>query len=483
MAEDLLDQKRGGKKEGMKLQQAASVSDVLAGGRVMPSALEPEKSILSTMLQDPLDRINEAVEAKVSPEHFYLPAHGILYKLLLELSDSGKPVDLVSLHQVLADRSQLDAIGGPSALVELSNHSPSPANFKHYLGIVRDKFILRSVIGASNEAIHEAFENPEEVPAFLDDVEKSIFQIKESMESEGEKSVKELIGEVVDVFEQFLLGERGVQGVATGYPDLDEMSSGLKPGEMFIVAARPSMGKTSLMMNIVEHIAVDQKKPTLVFSCEMSSQQIVQRLLFSRARFALSQLQPGIQPTRQELANIKKAAQELTEAPLFIDDTPSLPIGDLRAKARRKKREDDIQLIAVDYLQLMRSKSKQAGDSREREIAEISAGLKAIAKELSIPVIVLAQLNRGPEQRGGSPRMSDLRESGSIEQDADLIGLLYRPEYYNDSTKDDAEQQAEENEGLAKLIIAKNRNGPTGDVDLTFLKELMRFESHARPAG
>jgi replicative DNA helicase len=213
----------------------------------------------------------------------------------------------------------------------------------------------------------------------------------------------------------------------------------------------------------------------------MSAQQIVQRLLFSRARYSMANLRPGLQPTKEELSNILNASKQLKSAPLFIDDTPAIPIGDVRAKARRKKRDADIGLIAVDYLQLMRSQSRQAEGSREREIAEISAGLKALAKELNVPVIVLAQLNRGPEQRGGAPRMSDLRESGSLEQDADLIGLLYRQEYYNDPTTDgdESDQDREASQGKAELIIAKNRNGPTGNIELTFLKELMRFETRA----
>lgn len=483
MADDFQNKGKGKGKgkwgDGPKLQDGTIVE--MANARALPSAIEPEKSVLSSMLQDPTDRINEATEAKLSADHFYLPAHGILFKVLQELVDSGKPVELVAIHQVLADRSLLDSIGGASALVELANHSPSAAHFSHYVKVVKDKHILRQVISNANESISSAFDNPEDVSAFLDDVESSVFKIKESLETTGELRVKDLIGEVLDIFEQLAAGQRGMEGIPMGYPLLDGMCNGLKPGEMMIIAARPSMGKTSFMMNIVEHIAVDQKKGALVFSCEMSGQQIVQRLLFSRARFALQNLKPGFKLTKEELKRIKQAAQDLTNAPLFIDDTPSLPIGDLRAKARRKKRDDDIQLIAVDYLQLMRSNSKQASDSREREIAEISSGLKAIAKELKIPVIVLAQLNRGPEQRGGTPRMSDLRESGSIEQDADMIGLLFRKEYYNDHTKDDAasEEEREANQGLAQLILAKNRNGPTGNVPLTFIKELMRFEPRA----
>jgi replicative DNA helicase len=480
MADDFKKKSGGGKgRAGQEPNLQGGNVVELDNARALPSAMEPEKSILSSMLQDPVDRITEAIEARLSDEHFYLPAHGLLYKVLRELSEAGRPIELPALHQVLSDRKLLDSVGGASALVELSAYSPSAAHFTHYLQVVRDKHILRQVIAASNDSIANAFENPEDVPAFLDEVETSVFKIKESMETTGEKRVKELIGEVMETFEQLVSGQRGLEGIPMGYPVLDEMANGLKPGEMMIIAARPSMGKTSFMMNIVEHVAVNQSKAALVFSCEMSSQQIVQRLLFSRARFALSKLKPGFKITKEELKRISKAAQDLSNAPLFIDDTPSLAIGDLRAKARRKKREEDIQLIAVDYLQLMRSNSRQASDSREREIAEISSGLKAIAKELGIPVIVLAQLNRGPEQRGGTPRMSDLRESGSIEQDADMVGLLFRKEYYNDPTKDDAEEEREANEGIAQLILAKNRNGPTGDVPLTFIKELMRFEPRA----
>lgn len=450
--------------------------DGLKDARVIPNALEAERAVISSMIQDPVDRIGQAVELGLRPHYMYLPSHQLLYEILLERFDAGQPVDVVILHQTLTDRGLLDSVGGPSALVDLSNAASSAAHFEYYLGLIRDKYVLRAIIENANEAIEEAYGNPSEVAGFLDSVETNIFGIKEDLEVKGELTMKELIGNVLDVFEDLASGKKGLEGIPMGYPVLDGMANGLKPGEMMIIAARPSMGKTSFMMNIVEHIAIDQRKPSLVFSCEMSSQQIVQRLLFSRARFALSQMKPGFKITKEELKRIQKASQELAEAPLFIDDTPSLPIGDLRAKARRLKREKDIQLIAVDYLQLMRSNSKQAGDSREREIAEISSGLKAIAKELGIPVIVLAQLNRGPEQRGGTPRMSDLRESGSIEQDADMIGLLFRKEYYNDPTKEDAEEEREANAGLAQLILAKNRNGPTGDVPLTFTKELMRFE-------
>lgn len=449
--------------------------------RALPHALGPEKSILSSMLQEPVEYIGASIEGHLTPEHFYVPSHGTLYKILLELYEKGQPIELVSLTQVLKDRSLLENLGGPAELTSIYTYSPTAAHFVHHLEIVKSKYVLRSVISSCTETIGKAYEDPENVQAFLDEVEAKVFSIKEGSEVQGEVRVRDLIGGVVEILEQFMAGERGLEGTPTRYPKLDEMSKGLKPGEMFIIAARPSMGKTSLMMNIVENVAIDQDVPTLVFSCEMSAQQIVQRLLFSRARYGMANLKPGLQPTKDELSRIMGASRDLSKAPLFIDDTPAIPIGDVRAKARRKKRDENIGLIAVDYLQLMRSNSRQAEGSREREIAEISSGLKAIAKELAIPVIVLAQLNRGPEQRGGAPRMSDLRESGSIEQDADLIGLLYRQEYYNDPTAegDEAEAERDQNLGKAELILAKNRNGPTGNVELSFLKELMRFETRA----
>jgi replicative DNA helicase len=466
------------KKFGPKLQKP-SPEEILGSARALPNAQGPEMSILSTMIQEPQEYIGIAVEERLNPAYFYVPAHATLYTVLNELYEKGQPIELVSLTQLLRDRNILENIGGAAALTTIYGYAPTAAHFKHHLAIVKSKSILRSVISSCTTAISEAYEDPEDVGLFLDGVEQKVFAIKEGAEVKGEVRARDVIGEVLEMIEQFAAGERGTEGIPTGYHDLDAMSKGLKPSEMFVIAARPSMGKTSFMMNIVEHVAVDQNKPCLVFSCEMSAQQIVQRLLFSRARFPMSNLKPGFQLTRGELERIQTASKELMEAPLFIDDTPAIPIGDLRAKARRKKRDDDIQLIAIDYLQLMRSQSRQAESSREREIAEISSGLKALAKELSIPVIVLAQLNRGPEQRGGSPRMSDLRESGSIEQDADMVGLLYRQEYYNDVTKKDDEDQ-EDNAGMAELIIAKNRNGPTGDLPLTFIKELMRFETRAR---
>jgi replicative DNA helicase len=457
------------------LQQApaSGVEDVT---RALPHALGPEKSLLSTMLQDPQEYIGRAVEEKLTQEHFYLPAHATLYGFLLELFGSNQEIELVSLVQRLLDRGLLDRCGGPGTISDIYTYAPTPGHFPHHLKMVKDKFVLRSIIKNSTEAIQQAYDAPDEVAGLLDSVEARILAIREGSETSRDLTIDDAVQKVLSQFESLLAGEPGAQGIRTGFSELDRMSGGLKPGEMFVVAARPSMGKTSFMMNIVEHICIDQGMPSMVFSCEMSVLQIVQRLVFSRAKFAVSQLSRGYNPVKADLQRISRASEEIAKSKLFIDDTAGISINELRAKARRKKRDENIQFVAIDYLQLMKSRTKQAENSREREIAEISAGIKGLAKELEIPILILAQLNRGPEGRTGSskgvPRMSDLRESGAIEQDADMVGLLYRTAYYADS-----EEEKEAEAGKAEVVLAKNRNGETGHIPLTFVDELMRFES------
>jgi len=428
------------------------------------------------MLQDPQEYIAVAIEEKLTPGHFYLPSHSTLFGFLIELFEGGHAVELVSLIQRLLDRGLLDRVGGPAAVSDLYTYAPSPGHFRHHLQHVKDKFVLRSIIQNSNEAIAQAYDAPDEVAALLDSVEAKMLAIREESETNKAQTIKQSVEEVFEQFQAKLAGEPGASGLATGYDLLDRMCGGLKPGEMFVIAARPSMGKTSLMMNMVEHICMDLAKPCMVFSCEMGALQLVQRMLFSRAKFAYSQLSRGYSPNKGDLQRIQRASLEIAQSKLFIDDSPGISINELRAKARRKKRDEDIQFIAIDYLQLMRSRTKQAENSREREIAEISAGIKGLAKELNIPIVILAQLNRGPEGRTGKslgvPRMSDLRESGAIEQDADLVGLLYRSAYYAENA-----EEKEQEEGKAELVLAKNRNGETGNIPLTFIAELMRFES------
>ena len=464
--------------KGPSLQKAPT--DHQSAERALPHAIGPEKSLLSSMLQDPQEYIAQAIEGKLTEDHFYHPAHGQIFSILQELFEQSKPVELISFTELLKDRGLLENIGGPSAITEIYTYTPTHAHFEHHLDIVKDKYVLRSVIKHCTEAITRAYEDQEEVEALLDNVEAQVLAIREGAEKQKEENISDHMKQVIEHFEEFISRKGESRGLQTGYPDLDKMSNGLKPSEMFIIAARPSMGKTSFAMNLVEHFCLNLNLPSMVFSLEMSAFQLVERLLYARARFDKSKIMKGFDPVKQDLLNIKKASEEIKNCKLFIDDTAGISINELRAKARRKKKEEDIQVIAIDYLQLMRSNSKQAQSSREREVAEISAGLKGLAKELNIPIIVLAQLNRGPESRvgssggGGKPRMSDLRESGSIEQDADMVGLLYRSAYYADNQEDRDEQ-----DGKAQLVVAKNRNGPTGDVPLTFIKEIMRFESRA----
>jgi len=451
-----------------------------------PHAIGAEKSILSSMLSDGMEYIGKAVEQQLGQDHFYLPAHSTLFEVLLDFYHKKTAVELVGLTQSLADRGHLDKVGGPQAIYEIYTYAPNAGHFDRHLQIVKDKFILRSIILTANESIADAQESPEDVPALLDTVESKVLAIRDAAESNEDVSIYDTVQEALKYVEDMLSGSGGTQGISSGYKDLDRLTNGLKPGEMFVIAARPSMGKTSLAMNIVEHVCLDQGIPTLVFSCEMTSVQLVQRLLFSRAGFLASKIREGRKATKAEIKRILRVSKEIENSKLFLDDTPGITIHEVRAKARRRKHDDKIGLIAIDYLQLMRSRSRQAENSREREISEISAGIKGIAKELEIPIIVLAQLNRGPESRTGSklglPRLSDLRESGSIEQDADLVGLLYRADYYKDKTSDDNNEEDGENDdaGKAELIIAKNRNGQTDNVPLTFLGELMRFEARAR---
>lgn len=428
--------------------------------------------------KSPLDLIGLAIE-KIYADHFFVPSHRILFEILVEYHDANKPIDLISLTQVLMDRGQLDQVGGATALADVYSFAPSTAHFEFYVDIIKGKTTLRQIIQSCTESIARAYDDQEDIAGLLDEVERNILAIRESQEREQAfRSMKEEVMEAVEHIEKLYQNKDSIVGLSTGFKDLDEMTSGLHGGEMVIIAARPSMGKTSLAMNIVEHVGISLGKPVAVFSLEMGTQQLVQRLIGSRAGIEMQKLRSGGFLSKSDFPKIMEVANKLASSPIFIDDSPGLSILELRAKARRLKKmtQGELALIAVDYLQLLRSNSRRAQENRQIEIAEISAGLKALAKELGIPILVLAQLNRQPEQRGGGkPRLSDLRESGSIEQDADVVGLLVREEYYADD-----EEERQEVEGKAELILAKQRNGPTGDIPLTFIKKTMRFVDRAR---
>jgi replicative DNA helicase len=442
--------------------------------RTPPHSVEAEQGVLGSMLISPRETIAECVE-KINEEYFYVPAHRTIYNVLVDLWNAGEGIDLITFTQVLRDRNLLDSVGGAAFVTNLFTFVPTAANVQYYLEIVRDKYILREIISAATESVRRAYEEQDEVDSLLDEVEQKIFDVGEDRFKGQMLSMKDHAMQAIETIEKLYERKGSITGISTGFVEFDRLTSGLHPSEMVVIAARPSMGKTALAMNIAEHVAINEKLPLGVFSLEMSSQQLVQRLLCSRARVNLQRVRDGFLGER-DFPSLTAAASKLAEAKIFIDDSASLSILELRAKARRLKAQQDIQLLIVDYLQLLRSTSRRAQDNRQLEISEISAGLKALAKELKIPVIVVAQLNRQPEQRaGGKPRLSDLRESGSIEQDADLVALLVRPELYEED-----EAARVEKAGEAELIIAKQRNGPVGEIPLTFLKEYTRFETRAR---
>jgi len=442
--------------------------------RTPPNSVEAEQGVLGSMLISPRDTIAECVE-KINEEYFYVPAHQTIYTVLVELWNAGQAIDLITFTQVLRDRNLLESLGGAAFVTGLFTFVPTAANVQYYLDIGRDKYILREIIAAATESVRRAYEEQDEVNNLLDEVEQRIFAVGEDRFKGQMLSMKDQVMEAIESIEKLYERKGGITGISTGFVEFDRMTSGMHGAEMIVIAARPSMGKTALVMNIAEHVAVQEKLPVGVFSLEMSSQQLVQRLLCSRARVNLQKVRDGFLAER-DFPSLTAAASKLAEAKIFIDDSAGLSILELRAKARRLRAQHDVQLLIVDYLQLLRSTSRRAQDNRQLEISEISAGIKGLAKELKIPIIVVAQLNRQPEARsGGKPRLSDLRESGSIEQDADLVGLLVRPEIY----EEDEEARAEK-AGEAELIIAKQRNGPVGEIPLTFLKEFTRFETRAR---
>src|SRR5579871_4302435 len=444
--------------------------------RLPPHAPDSEKGVLGCILLSPNDCMGECIEGlKMGAEAFYDLRHQTIFSALAEMYDARSAIDLITLQQRLKDKQLLEQVGGLAYLSTLPDAVPSAANLSYYLEIVKEKYFLRKMIHTCTDVVGKVYDYEGEVDALMDEVKRDILRISESRVDQKSSTIKELVKKAINQIEDFHQRQGMLTGVATGFTDLDKMTSGLHPGEMIVIAARPSMGKTSLAMNIAEHVAIDQKLPVGVFSLEMTSESLVLRMLCSRSRVNLRNVRDGFLAER-DFPKLTGAAGKLANAPLFIDDSSGLSILQLRAKARRMAQQYGIKLFVIDYLQLLHSTSRRA-ENRQQEIADISNGVKALAKELSVPVIVLAQLNRELEKdKSRKPRMSDLRESGAIEQDADLVCLLYKP-----SRGDDDEAAGEETEAVpVNLLIAKQRNGPTGDVHLTFLKSYTRFESAAK---
>lgn len=458
-------------------RRKAPLADTTKIDRLPPHSPEAEQGVLGCVLLSPNECMGQSIEKlKEGAEVFYDLRHQTIFTALAEMYDSREAIDVITLQQRLKNKQLLEEVGGIAYLASLPDAVPSSANLSYYLDIVQEKYLLRKMIHTCTDVVSRVYEFEGEVDALMDEVERDILRISESRVQSQTTTIKDLVKKAINTIEDFHQRQGMLTGVGTGFTDLDKMTSGFHPGEMIVIAARPSMGKTSLAMNIAEHVALDLRLAVGVFSLEMTSESLVLRMLCSRSRVNLRNVRDGFLAER-DFPKLTGAAGKLANAPLFIDDTSGLSILQLRAKARRMHQQYDVKLFVIDYLQLLHSTARRA-ENRQQEIADISNGIKSLAKELSVPVIVLSQLNRELErEKNRKPRLSDLRESGAIEQDADVVGLLYKPSSDED---ENGAPQPEEDAVPVNLLIAKQRNGPTGDVNLTFLKSYTRFESAAK---
>jgi len=449
--------------------------------RTPPFSIEAETAVLGGMLID-REAVTRAIE-HVSESMFYKEANRRLYRAMVRLYERGDVIDVITVSEELKNTGEMDAAGGFDYLAALVDAVPTAANLEYHAKIVRDKALLRRLVEQASSIIRDVYDQGERrVDEILDAAEARIFQVAESHQREGFVWIKEILWSAFEHIEKLQESKGGITGVPTGFPDLDRMTTGFQKGDLVIVAARPSMGKTSWVMNVAANASIGNNVSSAIFSLEMSSGQLVQRLLCAEGRIDAQRLRRGML-TQEEHQRLAAAAGHLNTAPIWIDDSPGSNVLEIRAKARRLQSElradgKELGLVIIDYLQLMSGSARS--ESRVQEVSAISRGLKALARELDVPVISLSQLSRGPEQRTDKrPMLSDLRESGSIEQDADLVMFLYRPEYYAPAEK------REELEGKAELIVSKQRNGPTGVVDLYFQKAYTRFDSvtHSPQSG
>ena len=436
--------------------------------KLPPQNIEAEQSILGSVLLEN-HAINAAQEI-INPNDFYNEAHRRIFSVIAELADKNEPVDLITLSNALKDRKLLDSVGGTAYLASLVDNVPSAANISNYAKIVKEKAILRGLIGSATEIINSCYETGSDVDQVLDKAEHRIFEISENKIRTSFYPIKNIVRESFKAIEDLFTRKELITGVPTGFHKIDDMTSGLQNSDLIIIAGRPSMGKTAFALNIAQHAALETQTPVAIFSLEMSKEQLAFRMLSSEAKVDSGRIRKGYLG-ETDWPKLTTAAGRLSEASLYIDDTPAITVLEMKAKSRRLKAESGLGLIIVDYIQLMRASTYQ--NSREQEISEISRSLKALAKELKVPVIALSQLNRKVEDRPNRrPQMADLRESGAIEQDADVIAFIYRDEVYNKS--DDNPDK-----GVAEIIIGKQRNGPTGSVKLAFLDKFTTFENLA----
>lgn len=430
--------------------------------RIPPHSVESEQSILGSILLDK-DAIITVAET-ITPSDFYKDAHRVIYESMMALNNKNEPIDMVTLTDELRKRGYLDDIGGVTYLTSLSTIVPTTSNVKYYTEIVKEKSVLRQLIKASNDIINLGYGSGESAEDVLDFAEKKIFDISQERTSDDFKPINQVLMDTYDMIESIYSNKSDVTGVTTGFKDLNKKINGLQRTDLILVAARPAMGKTAFALNLVQNAAIKGNASVAVFSLEMSKEQLAQRMIAAQSNVELKKMKTGTL-NDADWPRIISAMAVMSDAKIFIDDTPGIKINELRSKCRKLKMESGLDLVMIDYLQLMESDSKN--ESRQQEISKISRSLKILAKELDCPVVALSQLSRAPEQRADHrPVLSDLRESGAIEQDADIVMFLYRDEYYHsDSEKKD----------LAEIIIAKNRHGETGSVELVWMGSIQRF--------
>ena len=445
-------------------------------GRLQPQAVDLEEAVLGALMLE-REAVNAAIEI-LTAKSFYKEGHQKIYQVILELFNAGEPVDILTITNALKQKGELEIVGGPYYITQLTNRVASAANIEFHARIIAQKFIQRELIRISTQIISEAYDDTTDVFTLLDNAEKGLYEVTEGNIRKNYDSMSTLIRGAIKNIESAKNHEGNIIGVPSGFTELDRMTSGWQPSDLIILAARPAMGKTAFALSLARNAAVDFQKPVAVFSLEMSSLQLVTRLISSESELSSEKLRSG-NLRNDEIEQIHAKIGGLSEAPIFIDDTAGISVFELRAKARRLKSQHDIQLLLVDYLQLMTAGGDGSkGGNREQEISTISRSLKGIAKELNIPVIALSQLSRAVESRGGDrrPQLSDLRESGSIEQDADMVMFINRPEYYG-ITED---ENGVPLNGVANIILAKHRNGAVGDVQLKFTSELAKFSDLER---
>ncbi len=447
-------------------------SKPIVAGRIPPQNIEAEQAVLGSILLK-ADTFGSVLEI-LKPHDFYKDSHKLIFEILIDLFERNDPQDVLTVSNLLRDKNKLESAGGSTYLATLTSIVPVTANISSYAEIIREKSILRRLIEVNTTIAARCYEEQNDIDTLVDEAEQAIFDIAGQKEGQQFTSVKSIVPDAFSRVEQLYKRKELITGVPTGYYEIDRMTAGLQPSDLIIIAARPSMGKTSLAMNIAQHASLIEKTGVAVFSLEMSKEQLVMRLLSSAGRIDSQRIRTG-KLLNDDWPKLTRAVGMLSEAPIYIDDTPAISVLEMRAKVRRLAAQHDIGLIIVDYLQLMQGRGRI--ENRTQEISEISRSLKALAKEHNVPVIALSQLNRGLESRTDKrPMMSDLRESGAIEQDADLICFIYRDEIYNKS---------EDNPdiGIAEVIIGKQRNGPTGLTRLTFIKEFTMFENMSNYQG